>query len=404
MIHHVGRFRDIFASEVPPVRNDRAVSPMPPVVIDIRNAEDSRDVVHRAVQALAEGQLIAIPTETVYGLAASACRPDAVERLLKVKGRPTGQPMALAIKSAEEAPDFVPDMSPLARRLARRCWPGPVTLVVDNGHRDGLIAQLPQVVREVVAPNGSVGLRVPANEMSQAVLRMLTGPIVLTSANRSGEPDAVTAQEVIRHLDGDVAMVLDDGPCRYGQPSSVVRVKHNSLEILREGVVGEATLRRLAGVMVLVICTGNTCRSPMAELLMRDAVAKSLNCKIEELDTRGVIVMSAGIAAAPGCPPTSEAIQVMREQGLDLSRHEAQPVTETLIRHADLILAMTQSHLHSIVDRWPEAAGRTHLLMPDRSDVADPIGQSVGAYRHCAAQITAGVKCFAESLRKELCD
>ena len=200
---------------------------MPPIVIDIRNAEDSRDVVHRAVQALAEGQLIAIPTETVYGLAASACRPDAVERLLQVKGRPSGQPMALAIKSAEEAPDFVPDMSPLARRLARRCWPGPVTLVVDNEHRDGLVAQLPREVREVIAPNGSVGLRVPANEMTQDVLRMLTGPIVLTSANRSGQPEAVTAQEVVQYLDGDVAMVLDDGPCRYGQPSSVVRVKNN---------------------------------------------------------------------------------------------------------------------------------------------------------------------------------
>ena len=86
---------------------------------------------------------------------------------------------------------------------------------------------------------------------------------------------------------------------------------------MREGVVGEATLRRLAGVMVLVVCTGNTCRSPMAELLMRECLAKSLNCTHEELDERGVGVMSAGIAAAPGCPPTSEAVQVMREQGLD---------------------------------------------------------------------------------------
>jgi tRNA threonylcarbamoyl adenosine modification protein (Sua5/YciO/YrdC/YwlC family) len=375
---------------------------MPPIVIDIRNAEDTRDVVHRAVQALAEGQLIAIPTETVYGLAASACRADAVERLLKVKGRATGNPMALAIKSAEEAPDFVPDMSPLARRLARRCWPGPVTLVVDNQHRDGLIAQLPREVRKVVAPNGSVGLRVPANSMSQAVLRMLTGPIVLSSANRSGQPDATTAEEVLQYLDGDVAMILDDGPCRYGQPSSVVRVKQNSLEILREGVVGEATLRRLAGVMVLLICTGNTCRSPMAEIMMRESLAKSLGCTMDELDTHGVVVMSAGLAAAPGCPPAAEAVQVMREQGLDLSRHEAQPLTEQLVRHADLIIPMTQSHLQSIVERWPEAAARTHLLLPERTDVADPIGQSIGAYRHCAAQLATGIKYHAERLRQDL--
>ena len=257
--------------------------PMPPIVIDIRNAEDARDVVHRAVQALAEGQLIALPTETVYGLAASACRADAVERLLKVKGRGPAQPLTLAIKSAEEAPDFVPDMSPLARRLARRCWPGPVTLVVDHLHKEGLTKQLPRAVRDVVVPNGSIGLRVPANDMSQAVLRMLSGPIVLSSANRTGGPDACTAQEVVAALDGDVALVLDDGPCRYGQPSSVVKVTNNQFKILREGVVGEATLRRLAGVVVLFVCTGNTCRSPMAELLMQQSLAKCLGCSLEEL-------------------------------------------------------------------------------------------------------------------------
>jgi protein-tyrosine phosphatase len=375
---------------------------MPPLVIDIRNAEDGRDVVHRAVQALAEGQLVALPTETVYGLAASASHADAVERLLRVKGRSSSSPLAIAIKSAEEAPDYVPSMSPLARRLARRCWPGPVTLVVDDQHRESLTVQLPQRVRQVVMPNGSIGLRVPANELTQDVLRMLSGPIVLTSANRSGEADSVTAQEVVDALGSDVAMVLDDGPCRYGQPSSVVRVKDNCFELLREGVVGEATLRRLASLMVMFVCTGNTCRSPMAELLMRARLAGYLKCKIDELDDRGVVVISAGIAAAPGCPPAAEATQVMRERGLDLTRHEAQPLTDQLVRHADLILTMTHSHLQSIVERWPNAAERASVLLPDKRDVADPIGQTVGAYRECAEQISGAVDYHAQRLQREL--
>ena len=170
---------------------------MPPVVIDVRNAEDARDVIHRAVQALAEGRLVAFPTETVYGIGASACHARGGRAAAASEGPPTAtSPFAIAIKSAEEALDFVPDMAPLARRLARRCWPGPVTLVVDSHHRDGLAAQLPERVREVVSPNGTIGLRVPANEILLDVLRMLAGPIALTSANRHGEPEAVTAEEV----------------------------------------------------------------------------------------------------------------------------------------------------------------------------------------------------------------
>ncbi len=371
---------------------------MPPFVLEIRHIEDVRDVVHQTVQALAEGGLVALPTETVYGLAASAINAEAVDRLLQAKGRPTGQPLTLALKSADDALDYVPRMTPLARRLARRCWPGPLTLVVDDEESDSLLGQLPASVRQAVVPAGTIGLRVPAHPMILDVLRMLTGPVVLTSANRSGEPAAVNADEVVRQLGDDVALILDDGPSHYGQPSSVVRVDGDRYEILREGVVTDAALQRLASFMAVLVCTGNTCRSPMAEASLRRRLADRVGCKIEELEDRGIVVESAGVAAGRGAPATTEAHHAMREMGLNLTEHSSQPLTEQLVRNADVVLAMTRAHREAIVTHWPDSAERVHLLRHDGNDVADPIGGSRDVYLDCAKQIDTELAAWAQEI------
>ena len=371
---------------------------MQPVVIDLQSAEDRRDVVHRAVQALAEGGLVAFPTETVYGVAASALDADAVCRLLTAKDRTTAKPLTLAIKSADEARDYAPDMCPLARRLARRCWPGPVTLVIDDSHPESLVRQLPPKVRQAVSPQQAIGLRVPGHRVILDVLRMLAGPLTLTSANRAGMPEATTAKEVIDTFGEQLRLAVDDGPCRFGQPSSVVRVHQGKYEVLRAGVVPERTLRRLSSFMVLLVCTGNTCRSPMAEMFCRAMLAKRLKCNIDELEDHGVLVMSAGIAAMSGGRASSEAVQLLAELGLDLSGHETQPLTEPLVRHADVIYTMTRAHREAIVAQWPSAAERTHVLSADESDICDPIGASPERYRHCAAQIQAELRLRANEM------
>jgi protein-tyrosine phosphatase len=371
---------------------------MSPVVIDVRNAQDARDVVHRAVQALAEGKLVAFPTETVYGLAASALNEQAVQRLVRVKGRREDHPLALAIKSADEALDYVPNLNPLCQRMARRCWPGPVTLVVKDNHPDSLLRQLPAGVQQSVVPQGSIGLRVPAHRLILDVLRLLPGPLALTSANRTGEPDAITGQDVVRSLQHDVDMVLDDGRSQFGQPSSVVRVDEHGLHVLRTGVVSEDTLKRLASMLILFVCTGNTCRSPMAEGMCRKLLADRLGCRVDELEDRGVLVVSAGISAMSGSPPAAEAVQVMADLGVDLTGHVAQPISERLVRHADVIFTMTQSHRQMLLSQWPEATLRTTLLSDDQMDIPDPIGGPREMYRRSAEQIQAALVKRLEAL------
>jgi protein-tyrosine phosphatase len=356
-------------------------------VIDLKNADDLRDVVHRAVAALASGQIVAVPTETVYGLAASALDPRAVVRLSEIKGRDPTKPFAFAIKSYEDALDYVPDLSPLGRRIARRCWPGPLTLVVDNDHRDSVVQRLPDEVRKVTIPNGTIGLRVPANEVVLQILRLLAGPIVLTSANYSEQEPAINGKQVVEALGSEIDLVLDDGPCRFGQASSVVKVDSDGVKFLRVGVIDEKTLKRMTGFIALVVCTGNTCRSPMGEALLKKRFAEKLGCQIEELDDLGVTILSAGIAAMPGGRPSPQAIEVMQKFGIDISQHRSQPISHRLTQFADVILAMTKGHQDAIVTQWPDVASRTRTLSRNGADISDPIGMPIEIYEATARQI-----------------
>ena len=359
---------------------------MPTTVIDLRRTEDARDVVHRAVQALAEGRLVAFPTETDYVVAASAREPQAVATLRELSPQRAAEPrLTLALKSADEALDWAPRMPPIGRRIARRCWPGPVAMIVPDDHPESLVHRLPETARTALVGEGRLRLRVPGHPMLADCMRMLAGPVAL--AEPGAETPAVTAADLLDRVGQAVAMAIDDGRARYAQPVSTIELAPGSFRIVRPGIVSDETLRRLSSLMVLFVCTGNTCRSPMAEALFRRLAAERLGCRPEEIERHGVVVASAGISAWAGTRASPGAVDVMAEMGGDLGGHESQPLTEDLVRQADVILTMTAAHRAAILAQFPEAGGRVTMLSPDRQDVLDPIGGSLDIYRRCARQI-----------------
>ncbi len=367
-----------------------------PTVLDLRASDDVRDIVHRSVQALVEGRVIGVPTETVYGLAADALNEAAVEQLCEIKGRDEKTPLAISVSSRESAGDFFDQLTPLARRLSYRCWPGPLTLVVPSHSDRSALTQLPAAVRRrIVGDHGCVGFRVVDHRIMSEIHRFLSGPLVLTSANLSGQPPPTTADGAKEQLGDSIPLLLDDGPTRYGGHSTVVRVIGNRMEILREGVIERATMSQFAKPVIVLVCTGNTCRSPMAEVLLKEKLRRKFS------NEDAVQVLSAGVAAGAGSMASPQAVEVMDSRGLDLSAHSSRPLDDAVMNVADLVLTMTRGHRAAILAAWPEMHDRIHLLRRDGGDISDPVGMPVECYESCAEQIDCELSAWVEALDKD---
>lgn len=195
----------------------------------------------RAVAALRRGQLVAFPTETVYGLGADAENEDAVARVFAVKGRPRNHPLIVHVASAEELPRWAADVPEAARRLASACWPGPLTM---------LLRKSPRVPAATTGGLDSVGLRVPGHPVALELLRRFGGGVAAPSANRFGKVSPTRAEHVRADLGHDVEVVVDGGPCGVGLESTIVDLTGEEPVLLRPGGVTAERLESLLGVRV----------------------------------------------------------------------------------------------------------------------------------------------------------
>lgn len=197
-----------------------------------------------AAQRVAQGHLVALPTETVYGLAARADDDAAVSKIFQIKGRPANHPLIVHVADAEAAAVFCSPLPPLARTLVDTCWPGPLTVIVPRR---------PGMAEAASGGQPTVGLRCPAHPVFQAVLREALAQgvpgLAAPSANRFGRVSPTTAAHVRQEF-GDAVPVVDGGPCRVGIESTIVDCSREHPVLLRPGQWNAADLERLLGEAV----------------------------------------------------------------------------------------------------------------------------------------------------------
>ena len=224
-----------------------------------------------AAEILKNGGLVAVPTETVYGLAANGLDADAVEKIYEVKGRPAYKPLSLMVRGAEEMERYCLSVPPQARTLAARFWPGPLTIVLKARE------EIPPVV---LAGGDTVGLRCPDHPLTLRLLELTGLPFAAPSANPSGEESPKTADKVMAYFDGKIEGVIDGGACGIGRESTLISMAETPYRILRRGALGEEEIAdALVDGMTVIGITGPSGSGKTTALeALRELGALTLDC------------------------------------------------------------------------------------------------------------------------------
>jgi len=323
------------------------------------------DKISEAAAMIRNGGLVALPTETVYGLAALKDNPASLERLYSVKQRPRNKPFTVHLSNKDDVDALVEPMPPYAYRFIERYWPGPLTIVAFSKSGE------------------KIGLRCPDHLITQRILKEVGQPVVIPSANLSGYPPAVDADEIEKSFSSkDIDLIVDAGRTALASASTVIDLEFNPFKMIREGaVLNDDLLRIFITKRILFVCTGNTCRSVAAEYLLKLLIRQRRPDIADFYE-----IKSVGVCALETNAPSRETVEYLLNEGLDVSFHRSRRLNLNGIRSSDIILVMEKSHRDHILEREPTASERIFMLskfldVASDENIADPIGGSYPAYQ-----------------------
>lgn len=267
------------------------------------------------------GQPVAIPTETVYGLAGRADRGEAVAAIYAAKGRPSFNPLIVHVENLEDA-EKLALFDSISRKLARRFWPGPLTLVLPL-RTDSGIASL------ATAGLDTIALRVPAHRAMRALLEATGLPLAAPSANASGSISATRAEHVMRSLGGRIPLIVDDGPTSLGLESSIVGIFGDEIRLLRPGPISVEQLNEIAGPVELAR-SGNRINAP-GQLLSHYAPSKPLRLEAETGESDEWLIGFGAVAGDANLSPTGDLAQAAARLFDLLHQADTQPLPKIAI-------------------------------------------------------------------------
>tara|TARA_R100000789_G_scaffold77324_3_gene72587 strand:- start:3138 stop:4280 length:1143 start_codon:yes stop_codon:yes gene_type:complete len=377
------------------------------IVRTCHNSETCIDTGQEAVAHLAAGEIVGVATDYGYVAATRNLQLLAEKKLTNISP-------ILALRHHEELADYLQTSRKAAGRLISRLPNGSIVLQFTSIRDSSLFDRqddlhlLSEEARHVAHSLKSFphNYILSSGPLAKYVHPYTAWPLFLLWPLQSDSLNDYhycrTAQSLVEYLPNCLNYVMQTGPVETDSAPAVVEFLDQGVSIIPSNELNNATILENTRAGILFVCTGNTCRSPMAEAIFRNMLAERLNCQPAELAGQGIEIASAGIAADYGHPAASEAVQLLADEGIDLSTHQSQPLTESLLERSERVYTLTNHHREIIITHRPELRDRVQVLGQDGRDIPDPIGGDVAVYRQCKEVIEQNLRLIAEEIVREL--
>jgi len=345
------------------------------------------DIIRQAAEVIRAGGLIVYPTDTLYGFGIDMNSPSALERLKKLKGRDSGKPLSVLVNGKTQAEWLTGRLTPEESICFDKLLPGKITLLLPR--------RIPSPI-SVFENFDKVGVRHPDHPVCNKLITELGFPISSTSVNFSGRANLKNADEIIQAFGERIDLILDSGPVKSLLGSTVLDCSIHPPQLIREGEVSQEQIETMLGLkikaikkkfLILFICSGNICRSPMAEGILKRVLSKT---RYKEL----VEVKSAGTLKITNVPAAAEVIDIASGYDIPLARHRSQALTRKILADANLVLCMALNHFNYINSNFPEYKEKVFLVKQwlekkplSNPSIADPIGHNVEFFKRIFNQI-----------------
>ena len=365
--------------------------------------------ISRTVQVINEGGVVVYPTDTLYGLGVDMTNQKAVNKLLHLKQRHIKYPISFMVDSIQSMEKIVGIISPKKQALMKNLLPGKFTILLNNKMAEQGVDKKNQFNHIY---HNKIGFRIPKLALCHELSIQLGKPISSTSANISGRDNVLSIQEVISHFGNKLDLILDAGPMKSSKGSTVIDLTKLPFLVFREG---EIDMNQLSGLVpgvnfekrktkfvVLFVCTGNICRSPLGEGILKAKVEKTKYKDIFE-------VRSAGTLDLGPVHAHDFSIKIADDNEIDLSRHKARMLNKKMVEEASVIFCMAMDHLHYLRKNYPQDRHKLHLLKEWKREkplavpsIQDPIGHELKFFENTYNDIFKEIKRIFPFLLNEL--